>query len=223
MEQPDAWKIMLNGNAVSADADAGWWVDQSCRKLPLKAAMLKTGENVLEMVCDYSADGPDLEHVYLLGDFGVRIKDHHPEMVALPGQLCCGDWGKQGLAFYSGSVTYRRRLRAPAAGKGQRLRLQIPEYKGSVVRVWAGSQEVGLIAWEPNEVDVTDFAIDGVLDLGIEVISHRRNSHGPLQLKDRWPAWHGPAQFVQEHEREPRYYTVPCGMMKAPALVGCAT
>lgn len=223
MEQPDTWKIMLNGNAVSADADAGWWVDQSCRKLPLKAAMLKTGENVLEMVCDYSADGPDLEHVYLLGDFGVRIKDHHPEMVALPGQLCCGDWGKQGLAFYSGSVTYRRRLRAPAADKGQRLRLQIPEYKGSVVRVWAGSREVGLIAWEPNEVDVTDFAIDGVLDLGIEVISHRRNSHGPLQLKDRWPAWHGPAQFVQEHEREPRYYTVPCGMMKAPALVGCAT
>jgi hypothetical protein len=218
MEQPCHWQIRLNGNPVSTDAHAGWWVDQSCRKLPLSPAMLVEGENVLEMSCDYSAEGPALEHVYLLGEFGVKLVDHHPIMTTLPATLRVGDWGGQGLAFYSGSVIYRRRVKVGALRKRQRLMLRVPDYKGSVVRVWGGGSEAGLLAWEPSEVDVTEQVNEGVLDLGIEVIAHRRNSHGPLQLKDRWPAWHGPAQFVIEHEKTPRYYTVPCGLLKAPTL-----
>ncbi len=218
MEQPCHWTIRLNGNPVSTDAHAGWWVDQSCRKLPLSSAMLVEGKNVLEMTCDYSAEGPDLEHVYLLGDFGVKLVDHHPVMTALPTKLRAGDWVRQGLAFYSGSVIYRRKLKVGALRKRQRLILRVPDYKGSVVRVWGGGAEAGLLAWEPNELDVTEQVKDGVLDLGIEVIAHRRNSHGPFQLKDRWPAWHGPAQFVIEHEKTPCYYTVPCGLLKPPTL-----
>ncbi|MDP6490325.1 MAG: glycosyl hydrolase [Kiritimatiellia bacterium] len=218
MEQPCHWQIRLNGNPVSTDAHAGWWVDQSCRKLPLSAAMLVEGKNVLEMVCDYSAEGPDLEHVYLLGAFGVKVVDHHPVMTTLPATLRPGDWGGQGLAFYSGSVIYRRKVKVGKLRKRERLLLQVPDYKGSVVRVWGGGTEAGLLAWDPNELDVTDEVKDGVIDLGIEVIAHRRNSHGPLQLKDRWPAWHGPAEFVAKHEKTPRYYTVPCGLLKAPML-----
>jgi len=218
LEQPERWRILLNGFEVSSEEDAGWWVDQSCRKLPIKAAMLKLGENTLEMTCDYNADGPDLEHVYVLGDFGVRTANHRPTMVLLPNQLRCGDWGKQGLAFYSGSITYRRSVKVPVLGKGERLLLHVPHYKGSVVRVWEGGREVGLIAWEPNEMDMTDYLNDGILDLGIEVISHRRNSHGPLHLENRWPEWHGPDQFVYAHGDSPRYYTVPCGLTKPPHL-----
>jgi len=218
MEQPCHWEIRLNGNPVSTDAHAGWWVDQSCRKLPLSPAMLVEGENVLEMSCDYSAEGPDLEHVYLLGAFGVKLVDHHPVMTTLPAKLRTGDWVRQGLAFYSGSVIYRRKVKVGALRKRQRLVVRVPDYKGSVVRVWGGGAEAGLTAWDPSEVDVTEQVQDGVLDLGVEVIAHRRNSHGPLQLKDRWPVWHGPAQFVIEHEKAPRYYTVPCGLLKAPTL-----
>ncbi len=218
MEQPCHWKIRLNGNPVSTDAHAGWWVDQSCRKLPVSPAMLVDGENVLEMRCDYSAEGPDLEHVYLLGEFGVKLVDHHPVMTTLPAKLRVGDWVRQGLAFYSGSVIYRRKIKVGALRKRQRVVVHVPDYRGSVVRVWGGGAEAGLLAWEPNTLDVTDCVHDGVLDLGIEVIAHRRNSHGPLQLKDRWPAWHGPDQFVIEHEQTPRYYTVPCGLMKAPVV-----
>ena len=140
-------------------------------------------------------------------------------MVDLPEAMKTGDWVRQGLAFYSGSVVYRRKLKTPKLRKNERLIVQVPAYKGAVVRVWAGARECGLVAWEPNEIDVTDGIRDGALDLGIEVISHRRNSHGPLQLEDRWPVWHGPEQFVVEHTRTSRYFTVPCGLMKAPVLV----
>ncbi|MCK5806467.1 MAG: hypothetical protein KAI66_26785, partial [Lentisphaeria bacterium] len=219
MEQPLRWTITLNSKPVIAEMDSGWWVDPSCRKLPLSPAMLVEGENVLEMSCVYSADGPDLEHIYLLGDFGVKIKAHKPCMVDLPRKLRCGDWVGQGLAFYSGSVVYRRKVRELKLRKGQRLMLQTPDCKGSMVRIWAGTSEAGLMAWAPYEIDVTDFIKHGLLDLGIEVISHRRNSHGPLQLKNRWPESHAPGTFVEGHAVAPRYYTVPCGLMKPPRLV----
>ena len=218
LEQPERFAIRLNGHGVDANAEAGWWVDQSCRKLSLAPGMLREGENVLELSCDYSADGPELEHVYLLGDFGVRLQQHRPVVTGLGSKLKTGDWVRQGLPFYSGAVTYRRRVKAPQLRKGERLFVGVPSYCGAVVRVWCGSEVAGVVAWEPNEVDVTDHMADGFVDLGIEVISHRRNSHGPVHMRDQWPAWHGPAQFVAGHEREPRYYPVPCGLMDAPVL-----
>jgi hypothetical protein len=55
--------------------------------------------------------------------------------------------------------------------------------------------------------------------LTVEVLGHRRNSHGPLHLNYR-PRWFGPAEFHPRAGQEiAGYDLVPCGLMRAPRLV----
>jgi len=56
--------------------------------------------------------------------------------------------------------------------------------------------------------------------LGIEILGHRRNSHGPLHNVQKWPNWTGPAEFITTGKKwRDDYQLVPCGLMKPPELV----
>ncbi|MEI6212426.1 MAG: hypothetical protein WCR06_12475, partial [bacterium] len=118
LEEPQTFRVSLNGHAVSNTAESGWWVDRSLRKLPLDTACLKLGVNELVLECEYAETHTGLEIVYLLGHFGTTVRDTAVAMTAAPSVLKIGDWCEQGLAFYSGSVAYRRTLDVkPAAGE----------------------------------------------------------------------------------------------------------
>lgn len=219
IERPDTFKVAINGAPVSMDAECGWWCDRSLRKIPLEAAGLRIGQNQVVLICDYDENHPGLETVYLLGNFAVQVKSTEAVMTKMPTSLRVGDWVTQGLPFYSGSVAYRYTIRAKLRKK-ERLFVQVPKYRGAAVRVLAGGQVAGIIAWEPNEVEITDLIGNGPLDLRIEVIGHRRNSHGPLHLAEKWPSFLGPGQFVSSGDKWiDAYQLVPCGLMAAPKLV----
>ena len=51
-----------------------------------------------------------------------------------------------------------------------------PHHKGFVVE----GRPAGILAWPPYELDVTDLLGLRPCRAGIEVLGHRRNSHGPL-------------------------------------------
>ena len=136
-------------------------------------------------------------------------------IVAPPATLRIGDWGPQGLAFYGDSVAYRRTLELKPAAD-ERVFLRVPDYRGVAIRVWVNGQTAGVIGWEPNEVEITPLLTGGPDELAIEVIGHRRNSHGPFHLKDRHPRWTGPGSYGVEREG---YDLVPCGLMAPPQLV----
>jgi hypothetical protein len=157
--------------------------------------------------------------VYILGHFGVRAGDAAHTLVAAPLRLKTGDWVRQGLPFYGGSVTYLCQLVPPKMGRGERLIVRVPDYRGVGVRVLANGREAGRICWPPNEVDLTDLATHGPVDLRIEVLGHRRNSHGPFHISQKWPTWTGPAQFITTGEAWfDGYQLVPCGLMASPEI-----
>ncbi len=100
--------------------------------------------------------------------------------------------------------------------------VQVPDYKGVAVRVLVDGRPAGVTAWDPPEVDITDFLPEaqGTVELRIEVIGHRRNSHGPLHHAELWPAWTGPGQFMTTGEQwTDGYGLVPCGLMAQPEIV----
>ena len=69
-------------------------------------------------------------------------------------------------------------------------------------------------------MDVTDCLIEGANAPAIQVIGHRRNSHGPFHLSEKWPHWTGPGSFVSQGSQwVEEYQLVPCGLMKAPELI----
>jgi len=218
LEEPQTFRVSLNGHAVTNTAECGWWVDRSLRKLPLDTACLKLGANELVLECDYVETHPGLEIVYLLGNFGTAVRDTAVALTAQPTALKVGDWVEQGLAFYSGSVAYRRTLDLKLAAD-ERVFVRVPDYRGVAVRVLVNGQTAGIIGWQPNEVDITSQLSDGPVELAIEVIGHRRNSHGPFHLKEKWPWWTGPGEFTRSGDSWfEGYQLVPCGLMAPPVV-----
>lgn len=218
LEEPQTFRVRLNGSEVTLTAECGWWVDRSLRKLPLDPAALKLGANELVLECDYSEAHTGLEIVYLLGSFGTAVEDASVVMTALPAALRIGDWVPQGLAFYSGSVAYRQTLDM-VPSPGEHVFVCVPEYRGVAVRVLVDGHPAGVIGWEPNEVEITSYLTGHPVELAIEVIGHRRNSHGPFHISEKWPAWTGPGEFKRRDETWfEGYQLVPCGLMAEPVI-----
>ena len=219
IENPQRFRMALNGVELSPDSDAGWWTDRSLRRIPFDPSILVPGRNTLRLSCDDDETFAGLECVYLLGRFGVRVRGTEVAMTAPPDTLRIGDWVGQGLPFYSGSVSYCRTIR-PALRKSDRLFVATPEYRGVGVRVLVNGHQAGIIAWAPFEVEITDLVGREGADLRIEVLGHRRNSHGPLHHAEKWPTWTGPGEFVTSgKDWKDGYQLVPCGLMKPPQLI----
>jgi hypothetical protein len=219
LESPHRFAIAVNGRPISSEPTRGWWVDPSLKLLALDPAWLRLGENRLRLETDYTEDD-GLEIIYLLGDFGVQLAAGHARIIAAPERLEIGDWTSQGLPFYAGSVCYRRAIATPRLAKEERLFVRVPGYLGVAVRVLVNGREAGFIGWEPAEADITDFVEGDAFELGIELIGHRRNSHGPLHFAEKWPVQGArPRQFVaQGKDWSDAWNIVPCGLMESPRL-----
>ncbi|HET6485646.1 MAG TPA: glycosyl hydrolase [Spirochaetia bacterium] len=221
VEDPSRYAISLNGAEICSDGDNGFWVDPSLRRLPVDPALLLHGENTLTLRGPYDEEHPGLEIVYLLGEFGVEVKDTEVFMIDAPRSLALGSWIHQGLPFYSGSVCYCRRV-AIERSPEERIVVEVPEYRGVAARVLVDGRPAGVTAWDPPEVDITSLLPEapGSVEIRIEVIGHRRNSHGPLHHAASWPAWTGPAEFTTKGELwKDGYSLVPCGLLAQPEVV----
>jgi len=219
IEEPLRYHITLNNQTVNTDADSGWWTDKSLRTLPLDPAILKLGPNELTLTTNFDETSSGLEIIYLLGNFGSVVNNAQLTLTAPPTSLQLGDWVPQGLAFYSGSVAYRKKI-TPNLQPNQRLFIRLPDYRAVAVRILVDGKPAGIIAWPPNELDITPFLTSTSHDLAIEILGHRRNSHGPLHHKDLWPQWTGPDQFTTKGDQwTDHYQLVPCGLMQPPQLI----
>ncbi len=220
VESPDVFDISINGTPIRSESANGWWVDRSLETLPIDPALLKTGMNKLELRLDYLDDFSGLEIVYILGEFGTQVDGTSVSITPPPESLKLGDWCEQGLNFYAGSACYRYKIR-PEIDPGQRLFVCLDNYRGIAMRVLINGKPAGMTAWEPNEIDITDF-IDTdreEIELGLEIIGHRRNSHGPLHITEKWPSWTGPGEFITTENRwQDNYQLVPAGLMTPPRL-----
>ncbi|HOL34794.1 MAG TPA: glycosyl hydrolase, partial [bacterium] len=187
IEKPSLYRISINGYSIPTDIKSGWWVDRSLELLKFDPCILKKGENEIIIETDYNADHPGFEIVYLLGSFGVKMVNGNPVITEKVDKLTIGDWTHQGLLFYSGNVTYLHQIQVKIE-QNQKLFVNIPEYRAVAVRILVDGKQVGIIAWPPNAIDITEFVRDGESHLlEIELLGHRRNSHGPLHFYQKYP------------------------------------
>ena len=94
--------------------------------------------------------------------------------------------------------------------------LEIPAWRGVTLGVSVNGSVMTQIPWPPFSLDISKLIKDGDNALEITVFGHRRNSHGPFYLHEKWPNWTGPEQFkaYQETERQ----LVPCGLLEVPVI-----
>ncbi len=217
LERPQEWRLTLNRQELFADDDCGYWVDKVLRKLPVSISALRLGHNSLVLKTDYDLNSFGLESLFLLGDFAVHlVGDDYPILQAPIHNLQIGDWVQQGLPFYSGNLLYEQEFLAPGLSADQHLLLELPEFRGTAVKVFLNEQPVGIRAWEPYEFDLSEAVQPGRNRLQIEILNSRRNSHGPFYTEKPWCRWVGAAQFLET--ASPRRQLVPCGLLQKPVL-----
>ncbi len=218
IECPEIFSIFLNEIEIDACGSSEWWVDRSLKKIKIPRGVIAKGANLLRLECDYSEEFSGIEIVYILGDFGVKLAEGVPLVQHPVESLKIGDWCSQGLPFYSGAVSYKCTINY-LFHAGERYFLNIPEYRGSLINVRVNGATAGAMLWRPNELEITNFMKGAESLLEIEVISHRRNSHGPLHYGEKWPRRTGPEQYLAENQSwQDEYQFVPCGMMKPPEV-----
>ncbi|MCG3181566.1 MAG: hypothetical protein BIFFINMI_03964 [Phycisphaerae bacterium] len=215
LEHPDRFAIAVNGKSVPSK-DAGWFIDRSFRVVPLSGVKWTRGTNVVTLRTRYR-EHHFLEECYLTGRFGSRTSGDRVVMTALPKKLSTGDWTGQGLAMYSGAVTYSQTVRAPMLGRGQRVVLNIDRPAATCIRVAVNGKKVKTLGWAPWRVDLTRALRAGQGNkVEITVVSSRRNLLGPLHHGADRLAWTGPSQFRSEAGKSMRfrgdYNLVPYGL-----------
>ncbi|NLN92084.1 MAG: hypothetical protein GX130_02085 [Candidatus Hydrogenedens sp.] len=217
MEQPGMFSVLVNGESLSTAEDAGWWVDTCLRKLVLPPSMLKPGENLIEISVDFHEE-VNLEALYLLGEFGVRLDGIRRILTELPETLEFADIADQGLPFYSGAIEYLVELPDVAKDSDETVFFHLPAFEAACAKISPGDEEA-LLPWAPHEAKLTEApAADEILPL--TVILTRRNSFGPLHQVTLRAGGYGPGSWVTTgKDFMDAYNLYPAGILKEPELI----
>ncbi len=188
LEQPEKIQLDLNGEAVPTLPD-GWYVDEAIRTLPLPP--LRAGENTLTLRVPLSRR-TNLEALYLLGNFGVRVTGTRLTVTDPPDRLFLDDPCRQGLPFYTGNLRYRFRLRLQRDRED--LSLHIPHMASPVAVVYADGKEAGKTAWFPQTVTLPPLKA-GEHEIEVLACGSRYNAFGTLHNANPNYKWYGPDAF----------------------------
>ncbi len=195
-ERPDVMHYAVNGVPVAPDTDGSFWVDVCFKRMTIPAGVLKTGVNTITVTTAFTRNS-NVEALYLLGGFGVRVDGRTAALTTLPETLRFGSLKEQGLPFYTGALTYILPARLwGAAAPDARVILKPQKPHGALVRVTTPSGTVRL-GWDPMEADITD-AVRAGADVELTLVGTRRNTFGPLHMLPVISEATGPMHFVTE-------------------------
>jgi hypothetical protein len=232
VEEPQRWKVSVNGSEVTADDD--WWCDISFKKIEITERLVP-GENVVDMSGPLTRD-LEPESCYIIGPFTVVRKAERwpggPPMFALAEPLTevdGTDLTASGFPFYRGNAILRSSLSVEQReGKSCFFELDRPD--AVLVRVAVNGKSAGWLCWPPWRVEVTDLLKSGENEIEVELFGSCRNLLGPHHHRDGELFAVGPGSFVggQSWLEDPRgqdetwrhdYCFVPFGLKGKARLV----
>lgn len=211
----------------------GWLLDWEFETIMLPR--IRKGVNRLTLSCAYRND-MELENIYLAGDFGVS---EDRKVISVPERLKPGDWTKQGLKHYCGSVTYlleyeytgsaeetaggeKSAGRGEPAGGGEpaesaekpdEVFLVLPEMKAVCAEVRVNG-EICPLPWNAEgDLPVGRWLKPGRNVIEVEVVGSPRNMMGPFHLRERPYNTHDASFCPEPEEYCEEYLLTPYGIM----------
>lgn len=210
MEDAGEAQILWNGNeAIETD---GWYVDRCIQKVALGA--LQKGHNELQIELPYHQKC-NVEAMYLLGSFGVRVEGASAVVTQMPETLAFGDITSQGLPFYGGNLTYHVPVELERAGEAS---LSVTKFRAPVLKIAVDGEEKGYIAFSPYRLDLGRLAAE-THRVDITCFGSRVNTFGTLHNCDEQTEWYGPNAWRTENESWAYEYQLKrVGVLKAPQI-----
>lgn len=199
--------IKINNVEIERDSKDKW-IDICFDKIEFSSELLHEGNNEILFEVEY-ADGFGIEAIYLIGSFGVKIKEGMVTISELPRQLVIGDITDQGLPFYSGSIRYKM---DGMIEKDEKVQVTAKGFGGALMKLHGNSKEE-VIAFPPYQA-----VIEGLEE--IEIVFNRRNTFGPLHELPEKRDVCGPMSFVTEGNKwTDRYILQRQGLLERPEIL----
>ena len=210
LEDADVADISFNGNKVTERLD-GYYVDISIEKFRL--GNIRKGENTLEITLPFG-ETANLESVFILGAFGVKVNGCDTTVTALPEKLSFGSLLSQGLPFYGGAVTYKMK----GTTDNGTLTVTASDYMGALIEVSVDGKEAGSIIYPPYTLEIKGLS-EGEHQVDVKLYTHRYNSFGPVHLVNVKESWHGPGAWRSEGINWSYEYVFrTTGILKTPGI-----
>ena len=201
-ERPELNHYRINGVELQNDDVNDFWVDECFKKMRIPADALKPARNEVTVDVTFLRT-TNVEAVYLVGDFGVKLDGRRRTLVAAPKKIGCDNYAVFNLPFFTGNLTFELSSEdyqpiVDALPDADRIVLTPKSFTGACVKVtFDGKTEV--LGWEPFEADITD-AVRRGLPISVTVDGTRTNVFGPLHELPKPEGSCGPGSFVTEGE-----------------------
>ena len=209
LEDGDSAEIIFNGEKV-VYKDTGFYTDRAIRKTTLPK--IQRGKNILRITLPFGKC-TNLERIYVLGSFGVKVIGRKTAVTELPKTLVFDDIAKQGLPFYGGSVRYILPLDCKEDGK---YLLRIPHFRAAVLTVGADGKRIDNVAYPPYILDIGKLS-EGRHEVVIEAYISRHNCFGHVHCADERLRWLGPnSWYTSESSWTYEYRILPEGIISTP-------
>ncbi len=208
IETPEIFDIEING-AKFEKKDCGYFRDTSFRKLDV-SGLLHKGENVITLSVHF-VQSPEIyenmkkakvfeseknkltydmeiESLYLVGDFGVRLDgsfekipndaywfDGEPVIEAPADKLQLHRMDLRGFPFFSGKMTVRKTV----VSDGGNTKIRFDKRGVNAIHVKINGADVKTLIYTPFEIDVTEYLVKGENEVELTFVNNLRNLLGP--------------------------------------------
>ncbi len=208
LEDVELADVTLNG--VKADTTVtGNYVDISIFKINLPKII--KGKNELIVTYKYG-ESTNLENIFILGKFGVKVSGHEKTIVELPKKIGFGDITSQGFPFYGGNITYK----IPVNVTNNSISVVASDFYGTLMDAKLDGKEIGKMAYPPYFAKGENVENGNHL-LELTLFGHRYNTFGPVHLVNEKESWHGPGAWRSSKINWSYEYVLrKTGILKAP-------
>ncbi|WP_372935478.1 hypothetical protein, partial [Mariniphaga sediminis] len=211
VERPELWSVHINGTAVEKEAGE-YWIDKDFPVFRV-GDHLKPGKNTLSLKANRMSVFAELMPVYILGNFKVQPREAGFEIIN--GTLnILGSWKDSGYIFYSDKVSYSQKFNIEK-GTGD-FKVKLNNWQGTVAEVLVNNKKAGIIAWAPDELNVTELLKEGENEISVRIVGSLKNTFGEFYRKDK--NWiYGPHGWNNAPEHQPafdKYFMDDYGLME---------
>jgi hypothetical protein len=221
VERPELWQVYINGQEVLKQ-NGSFWIDKDFPQFAI-GEFLKFGKNILTLKAPRMHILAEVMPVYILGDFLVKPATRGFEIVE--GKInALGSWQEEGLPFYSQKVAYLQNFDVNKTAETS-YKVRLNKWNGSISEVWINGKSTGVIAWQPDELDVTSFLEEGNNEIVVKVVGSLKNTFGFFYFNnDNWIF--GPHTWNDAPKEIPsasEYFLMDYGLFEPFELIQCQT
>lgn len=186
LEEANRSIVKLNDETVISQPE-GYYVDKTIGKV--RIGKINKGYNKIEVLSPFGRR-TNLEWMYLLGDFGVKVCGSEKIITQKPQKLGFSTVTNQGLPFYTGNISYIAEIET----EDGELEITVPKYRGALVRVYLDGVDCGIIAFEPYTQSLGNISA-GKHTIELKLYGNRYNGFGSLHNTDDTNHWAGPDRW----------------------------